>query len=244
MNDVSRQATPFNLDKLSDPLARELLAARRDGKVLTVSGDPGLPLSRAATINHQLYKAMQADGAVQIGWKLGATDEGAQGRLRSSGPFVAPMFDTGLINNGGTVSKARFTQPRIEVEVGISVTSAGVLAAPCMEIADCHFPSWRISIGEAIADFGLNGAVVFGDLRPISHDVTEIEATLSHDGVVIAEGRTLLATLVERSIRLAPNPGRDSLVASGRITELIPLVDGLWVADLQYLGSVSVRVAG
>jgi 2-keto-4-pentenoate hydratase len=244
MKEVSRNAGPFTLDKLSDPLARELLAARRDRNVLKISDDPGLPLSRAATISHQLYGAIQAEGAVQIGWKLGATNEGAQGRLRSSGPFVAPMFDTALVENGGTVPKSRFTQPRIEVEVGISVTSAGVLVAPCIEIADCHFPEWRISIGEAIADFGLNGAVAFGELQAVPHDVIEIETTLSRDGVVVAEGRALLATLIERTIRLAPNPGGESLVASGQITGLLPLEDGLWVADLQYLGSVSVRVAG
>jgi 2-keto-4-pentenoate hydratase len=190
----------------------------------------------------QLYAALRADGARQVGWKLGLTDEGGQRRLGAAGPFVAPIFDTTRLFNGATVSLARFTQPRVEVEIGFALSADGITVLPCIEIADCHFPGWRIALGPALADFGLHGAALFGEPAGPADAFSDVTVSVSHDGRQLLEGSTEMQRAVELAVRLAPAYAGDTLVASGRITDLVPLEVGEWTADFGALGKVELTV--
>jgi 2-keto-4-pentenoate hydratase len=227
-----------------DPLVTALVAARRSGRVLSAEfdGDP-LPVERAGAIARLAYRTVEDAGASRAGWKLGLTDSGAQSRLGSAGPFVAPVYSDRLLRTGDHVSLSVFAQPRVEAEFGVVVSDGGVRVAPCMEIADCHFAGWELSLGRAIADFGLQGAVVVGRSVPLAELDAQHRVVVRCNGHVVLEGEAALPEAVERAIRLVPpSAGADEVVAAGRITALAPLTAGVWEADFGALGSVSVDV--
>jgi 2-keto-4-pentenoate hydratase len=79
------------------------------------------------------------------------------------------VLPDGLHTDAGelTLELARFCQPKLEAEVGLVLDgSAEPQVTACVEIADCRFAGWRPPPGVAVADFGLQGAMVFGPGRP------------------------------------------------------------------------------
>jgi 2-keto-4-pentenoate hydratase len=103
-------------------------------------------------------------------------------------------------------SAGRYLFPRVEVEVafiladdlpGAGCTEDDVLAAtaafaPSIEIIDTRIKNWKISLCDTIADNASSGGLVLGRERvsPKDIDVNAIEAVLSCDGEVVAEGRS------------------------------------------------------
>jgi 2-keto-4-pentenoate hydratase len=218
-----------------------LLAARREGVVVPAELQQApLSIDAAAAIAHLLRRAIEADGPSVAGWKLGLTVEGGRQRLGSEGPFVAPVFSDRLLGSGSTVSLRLFAQPRIEAEFGVVVLDGAVHVVPCIEIADCHFEGWQLSLGRAIADFGLQGAVVVGTPIPLDDVEEEYTVVVRCDGREVLEGRAAIASAVERAVRLVPAGSADRVVATGRITALAALTEGTWEADFGGLGVVTV----
>jgi 2-keto-4-pentenoate hydratase len=226
-----------------DPLVAALVAARRAGAILpTELGNDPLPVDRAGVVAQLAHRAVEADGASRAGWKLGLTDDGAQSRLRSAGPFVAPVYSDRLFSDGDQVSLSLFAQPRVEAELGVSVSDGAVRVAPCIEIADCHFDGWQLTLGRAIADFGLQGAVVVGRSTPLEALDARCAVVVRCNGRTVLEGEASLPDAVERAVRLVPAAGAEEVIATGRITALAPLTVGVWEADFGALGSVTVDV--
>jgi 2-keto-4-pentenoate hydratase len=224
-----------------DPLAAALWSARRAGATVEPSSAGELSLERADRIASELYGALEAGGSRQVAWKIGAGDAAAQQRFGTDRPFTAPVHDAHVLEDGAALSLASLVAPRLEAEIGLRFEGGEPAVLPCVELIDCRFPGWEVKIAGVLADFGLQGAMLFG--RPGTAG-SKVHAVVRRDGEVLAEGEgtvdaaaaTSRQALGER--RLAELP----LVASGSLITPVPLEPGSHEIDFGELGSLRLEV--
>lgn len=220
-------------DSFADPLARALWDARERG--VTVSSAQtwsDLSPDRADEISSALYRRLSPNAP--SAWKMGAFDMETQLRLGLGGPLVAPVLPDRLHARTTTLSlRVRdFVQPKLEAEVGIRIDEAGHRLVPCVEVADCRFSDWAIPRFGAVADFGLQGAMVFGlDAAPLA----EVEVNVSHDGIEVGSGRATWSDVAQRLSLLPDVHDRTAYVATGSMTPMFPALPGVWEFDFHGL---------
>lgn len=220
-------------DSFADPLAVALWAARERRVVVTAAESWGeLSAERADDVSGALYQRLSP--LAPSAWKMGAFDVEAQARLGLDGPLVAPVLPDRLHTQATTVSLrvGDFVQPKLEAEVGIRIDEDGHTLVPCVEVADCRFADWAIPRFGAVADFGLQGAMVFGlDAAPLA----EVEVHVRHDGVEVGSGRATWTDVVQRLSLLPDVDCRKALVATGSMTPMFPALPGVWEFDFRGL---------
>jgi 2-keto-4-pentenoate hydratase len=226
----------------TDPLAERLWTARAECRVLGPDGEwAGVDTGRMAAVAAELYRRAGADRSTA--WKLGALDEPSRARLGLDRPLVAPVLPDGLHTDAGAVELdlARFCQPKLEAEVGLVLDESGdPRVAACVEVADCRFAGWLPPPGAAVADFGLQGAMIFGPDRPAPE---EVRVQVRHDGHTVAAGGVAVADVVARLdlVRpLLPVGTGPVLVATGAMTGLMDAAPGRW--DFEFGGATTVTV--
>jgi len=124
-------------------------------------------------------------GRKVVGWKIGLTSKAMQYALNIDIPDSGILFDDMVFENGATVPKGRFIQPRIEAEIafvmkapigGADVTRQDVIAAtdyvaPSIEILDTRILRTDAETGktrtvfDTISDNAANAGVVLGAER-------------------------------------------------------------------------------
>ena len=229
---------------LRDPLAQALAAARRDAAPVTdVSSWAGVDARRLESIAAELYAAHGVGLPADAGevWKIGALDAETQQRLGLHRPLVAPVLTDALIVDADDahIDSNTLVAPRLEPEVGILREGDRLFAVPCIELADCRFADWAVPPGCAVADFGMQGRMVFG--RPVSTP-DRVDVVVRHDGRVVARGGADWAELVQR-LSMVPADGARSYVASGSLVPPPQATTGTWVADFGAVGSLRLTIA-
>jgi 2-keto-4-pentenoate hydratase len=231
---------------LADQWARELWFARQEARVVRNASPGELELDRARGVAEELYAAL-AKTSPLVGWKLGATDPRMQASLGTDRPFTAPIYADGLLADREVISLSRFIAPRLEAEIGLRLQGPAIQPVPCVEIIDCRFAGWRLTLPGVIADFGLQGAFVFGGARAEdSAEFTRIEATVTHDGIELQRGSAFMAEAVARLQYLGQELNKNGrsgyVVATGSLISPIPLEPGQWVINFGEVGSLSLTV--
>ncbi len=107
-----------------------------------------------------------ADGAHQVGWKIGFNTAAIQQALGLSEPVVGYLLDRGVTADGATVSLAGWTAPAVEVEVAVRVGDDGGVGglAPALELVDLDISF--ADIEPVLAANICQRGVVFGDEVP------------------------------------------------------------------------------
>ncbi|HEV7335328.1 MAG TPA: 2-oxo-hepta-3-ene-1,7-dioic acid hydratase [Bosea sp. (in: a-proteobacteria)] len=171
---------------------------------------PGISTDDAYAIQHALVKRKRAAGCKVIGWKIGLTSKAMQYALNIDTPDSGVLLDDMSFEEGSTVPKERFIQPRVEAEIafvmkaplkGPNVTVSDVLNAtdyitPALEILDTRIlrvdPETKRArtIVDTIADNAANAGIVMGGraMRPDQVDPRWIGAIVSRNGVVEETG--------------------------------------------------------
>jgi 2-keto-4-pentenoate hydratase len=225
-----------SVDSFADPLAKALWDARERG--VTVSSAQAwsdLSRERADDVSTALYQRLGP--IAPPAWKMGAFDEETQLRLGLAGPLVAPVLSDRMHVGASTVSlRLRdFAQPKLEAEVGIRTDDGRPTLVPCVEVADCRFADWALPPFAAVADFGLQGAMVFGrGTAPVD----EIHVDVSHDGVPVGSGRATWSDAVRRLSVLPDVHGETVYVATGAMTPMFPALPGVWEFDFRGLATL------
>ncbi|MDG2341407.1 MAG: 2-oxo-hepta-3-ene-1,7-dioic acid hydratase [Paracoccaceae bacterium] len=165
--------------------AADLLEAektRRQIGLLTLR-HPEMTMDDAYKVQNAIYRAKLATKQRVIGWKIGLTSKAMQSALNIDIPDSGILFDDMLFENGATVPKDRFIQPRVEAEIafvmksavgGVDVTRNDVIAAtdyvcPSIEILDTRIQRQDASTGkqrtvlDTISDNAANAGIVLGD---------------------------------------------------------------------------------
>jgi 2-keto-4-pentenoate hydratase len=165
---------------------------------------PAFTCDDAYEVGRRVAAIRQAGGSLVRGVKIGLTYVPTWERLGIDAPYWAPMYDES-IEQSGRVSAAGLASPRVEAEVVVGVRSPlahGATVAEVedaiswvslgFEVVDSHYPEWRASVPDLIADQGchaglrLGPRVEFDDLREMALRTLRVE--LSCDAAVIAAG--------------------------------------------------------
>jgi len=136
----------------------------------------------AYAVQKAIHDQKVAEGLHVIGWKIGLTSKAMQSALNIDIPDSGILFNNMVFENGSTVPKGRFIQPRIEAEIafimkqdigGADVTREDVIAAtdcvaPAIEILDTRIKRNDPASGQAriitdtISDNAANAGIVLG----------------------------------------------------------------------------------
>jgi 2-oxo-hept-3-ene-1,7-dioate hydratase len=171
---------------------------------------PDITMDDAYAIQGAWVKTKIADGRRVIGWKIGLTSKAMQYALNINTPDSGVLFDDMVFEDGATVPKDRFIQPRIEAEIafvmkaplkGPGVTVFDVLNAtdyvtPALEILDTRIlrvdPETKKArnVYDTIADNAANAGIVSGGraVRPDQLDMRWMGAIVSRNAEVEETG--------------------------------------------------------
>jgi 2-oxo-hept-3-ene-1,7-dioate hydratase len=171
---------------------------------------PGMTMDDAYAVQSAWVKQKIAGGRKVIGWKIGLTSKAMQYALNINTPDSGVLLDDMNFEDGATIPKDRFIQPRIEAEIafvmkapleGSNVTVFDVLNAtdyitPALEILDTRIlrvdPETKKArtIVDTIADNAANAGIITGGraLRPHEIDMRWMGAIVSRNAEVEETG--------------------------------------------------------
>jgi len=162
-----------------------------------------------------------ARGGQRIVVKMGFASRAKMVQMGLSDVIWGRLTSDMLIEEGGSVSRSRFVQPRAEPEIAFvlrksldgNVTGPEALAAveaiaPAIEIIDSRYRDFKFSLPEVIADNASSSGILIGAWHSPRTDFSNLGLTLSIAGRVVHAGST--AALLGHPLR--------SLVAAARVS--------------------------
>ena len=251
---------------IRDQLAADLAQAERSREPIAplTEAHPGIDVVDAYEIQLINIRQRVAEGARIVGHKVGLSSLAMQQMMGVDEPDYGHLLDDMQVFEDTPVKAGRFLYPRVEVEVGFilsadlpgaACTEDDVLAAtaalvPSIELIDTRITDWKIALCDTIADNASSAGFVLGAARvaPRDIDVTAIDAVLTRNGEVVAEGRsdavlgnpvTAVAWLARKVERVGVRLRRGDVVLPGSCTRAFDARAGdEFVADFTGLGSV------
>ena len=205
-----------------------------------------------------------AEGAVVVGHKVGLSSEAMQKMMGVDEPDYGHLLADMEVFEDVPVAAGRYLYPRVEVEVGFiladdlpgagctedDVLAATAAFAPSIELIDTRIKDWKIALCDTIADNASSAGFVLGAARvsPKDIDIKGIDAVLTRNGEVVAEGRsdavlgnpvTAVAWLARKVDSFGVRLKAGDIVLPGSCTRAIDARPGdEFVADFAGLGSV------
>lgn len=251
---------------IRDELAADLAQAerRREPIAPLIAAHPDIDVVDAYEIQLINIRHRVADGARVVGHKVGLSSLAMQQMMAVDEPDYGHLLDDMQVFEDVPVDAARYLYPRVEVEVGFILsedlpgagcTEDDVLAAtealvPSIELIDTRITDWKIALCDTIADNASSAGFVLGEARvpPDDVDVKAIDAVLTRNGQVVAEGRgdavlgnpvTAVAWLARKVESFGVRLRRGDIVLPGSCTRAIDARPGdEFVAEFSGLGSV------
>lgn len=207
------QTNAMLMSSLANRYAHQLLDARAWSRpIAPLSSNASLSLEDAYDIAHSISAARIAQGETIIGRRIGFIDPkigSEHDEEVTCGTLIwAPLFDATVRyvdRKHGIQSLAGALQPRLEASVVFRLrrtpaADAGLDAlADCiewiahgLEIVICPYPDWKFNAADAIAAFGLHGALLIGEPCLLSSTSRQNLATvLSNASVSLSYGGSL-----------------------------------------------------
>ena len=247
-------------------LAAGLADAERTRKPITplTAAHPEIDVVDAYEIQLINIRARLDDGARVIGHKVGLSSEAMQKMMGVDEPDYGHLLADMEVFEDVPVDTSKFLYPRVEVEVGFilaedlpgagctedDVLAATAAYAPSIELIDTRIKDWKIALCDTIADNASSAGWVLGPQRvsPKDIDITGIDAILTRNGEVVAEGRsdavlgnpvTAVAWLARKVDSFGVRLRAGDIVLPGSCTRAIDARPGdNFVADFVGLGSV------
>jgi 2-keto-4-pentenoate hydratase len=249
-----------------DELAADLAQAERSREPIAplTAAYPDIDVVDAYEIQLINIRQRVAEGARVLGHKVGLSSKAMQQMMGVDEPDYGHLLDEMQVFEDTRVKAGRYLYPRVEVEVGfilaedlpgVGCTEDDVLAAtealvPSIELIDTRITDWKIALCDTIADNASSAGFVLGQARvsPADIDVKAIDAVLTRNGEVIAEGRsdavlgnpvTAVAWLSRKVESFGVRLRKGDIVLPGSCTRAIDARAGdEFVADFTGLGSV------
>lgn len=268
INNAGRGGQEMN-DDAADRAAGLLVEARRVGRPLRGFPEDIQPKSveegyRVQAAFRKLWKDKVA------GWKIGATAKPVMAKFGIAEPFMGPFYAADVHTSPARLDARRFNQLVIETEFAYRLgralppcpsgySRAEIIEAvdalvPAFELINCRFEALPLDNAPvAIADCGLNGAMVLGtpitDWRDL--DVPHHSVHLLVDGIVKGEGtgasalgdpRNVLDWAVNKLSRSGVGLEKGQILSTGTCTGVVFLEPRQTaVGDFGKLGKIEVR---
>jgi 2-keto-4-pentenoate hydratase len=249
-----------------DELAADLAQAERSREPIAplTAAHPDIDVVDAYEIQLINIRQRVAEGARVVGHKVGLSSLAMQQMMGVDEPDYGHLLDKMQVFEDTPVKASRFLYPRVEVEVGFILaedlpgagcTEDDVLAAtealvPSIELIDTRITDWKIALCDTIADNASSAGFVLGPSRvpPRGVDVKTIDAVLTRNGEVVAEGRsdavlgnpvTAVAWLARKVESFGVRLRKGDVVLPGSCTRAIDArAKDEFVAEFAGLGSV------
>ncbi|RJO71254.1 2-keto-4-pentenoate hydratase [Nocardia panacis] len=171
-----------------------------------IAGYPDIDVVDAYEIQLINIGRRVAAGARVVGHKVGLSSAAMQAMMGVDEPDYGHLLAEMEVREDIPVEAGRYLYPRVEVEVGFLLgadlpgadcTEADVLAAtvayaPAIELIDSRIKDWNIGLCDTISDNASSAGYVLGAARvaPSALDSKGIDAVLTRNGEVVAEGRS------------------------------------------------------
>lgn len=249
-----------------DELAADLAQAERSREPIAplTGAYPDIDVVDAYEIQLINIRQRVAEGARVVGHKVGLSSKVMQQMMGVNEPDYGHLLDDMQVFEDVAVQASRYLLPRVEVEVGFILsadlpgaecTEDDVLAGtealvPSIELIDTRIKDWQIKICDTIADNASSAGFVLGAARvsPADIDVKGIDARLTRNGELIAEGRsdavlgnpvTAVAWLARKVESFGVRLKKGDIVLPGSCTFAVDARAGdEFVADFAGLGAV------
>ena len=256
----------LNRDQIAKE-GQELLRAEQTKAVLRPFTEkyPSISQEEAYRIQLAFIELKKFAGAKVVGKKIGLTSKAMQKMLNVDQPDYGHILDGMVLQDGAQFRVAELIQPKIEPEIafimdrdlkGPGVTPMQVMAAtrfvvPALEIIDSRIEGWKIKLCDTIADNASSAGWVLGKARvsPKDVDIRSIDAVLTRNGEVVAEGRsdavlgnpvTAVAWLARKVESFGVRLKAGDIVLPGSCTKAFDANPGdRFVADFEGLGAVN-----
>ncbi|MEV6658107.1 2-keto-4-pentenoate hydratase [Nocardia fluminea] len=252
-------------------LAAELARAELDRVAVSPIADryPGIDVVDAYEVQLLNIRRRLDDGGKVVGHKVGLSSKAMQQMMGVDEPDYGHLLADMEVFEDVPVDTSKFLLPRVEVEVGFVLgadlpgedcTEADVLAAtvayaPSIELIDSRITDWKIGLADTISDNASSAGWVLGKQRvaPGDIDITAIDAVLTRNGEVIAEGRSdavlgdpviAVAWLARKVASFGVRLKAGDIVLPGSCTRAIDARPGdAFHAEFSGLGSVRLNFA-
>ncbi len=249
-----------------DELAADLAEAERTRVPIAPLTDENPTIDVVDAYEVQLINIRQrvAEGARVVGHKVGLSSKAMQQMMSVDEPDYGHLLDEMEVFQDIPVKARRYLCPRVEVEVGFilgedlpgadctedDVIAATAAYAPSIELIDTRITDWKIKLCDTIADNASSAGFVLGAERvaPKDIDIKGIDAVLTRNGEVVAEGRsdavlgnpvTAVAWLARKVESFGVRLRKGDIVLPGSCTRAIDARPGdQFVAEFDGLGSV------
>lgn len=251
---------------IRDELAADLAQAERSREPIAplIVAHPDIDVVDAYEIQLINIRQRVAEGARVVGHKVGLSSLAMQQMMAVDEPDYGHLLDEMQVFENVPVAAARYLYPRVEVEVGFilsedlpgagctedDVVAATGALAPSIELIDTRITDWKIALCDTIADNASSAGFVLGEARvpPRDLDARAIDAVLTRNGEVVAEGRgdavlgnpvTAVAWLARKVESFGVRLRKGDIVLPGSCTRAIDARPGdEFVAEFSGLGSV------
>lgn len=253
------------MERLADILA----AARRDAQYV-----PGLLPELVPPDRQTAYRVadcvIRSLGWATASWKVAATSEDMQRRLRSPEPIYGRVFQRFVRESPVELSFAPLLSPLVECEFALvlghslppraepysldEVAAAVEVVRPAIEVAECRFRDADLPPTEGVlADNSGSGYLVLGEALADwrSLDLPSAEVTLYTDGRLRRQGSgadamgdplRVLHWLANARAAFGDGLKAGEVVSTGTCTRMIPPRAGeTYIGDFGPLGQVEVR---
>lgn len=213
----------MKVEKLEE-LAAHILEAQDTGNEIVKLTEvlcPNLTITEAYNTQEILLKKRLERGEKIVGPKMGLTSQAKLRQMNVTDPIYGYIFDTMLVEDGGTVEIKEYIHPKVEPELGFvlkkelkgpGVTKEDVLEAtafffPAIEIIDSRYQEFQFTMPDVIADNASAAGAVFGTtIREIGQiDLETIGVVVEINGKVreVGAGAAVLEHPAEAVARLA-----------------------------------------
>jgi 2-oxo-3-hexenedioate decarboxylase len=230
----------------------------------------GLGVEDAYAVSAEVLRRREASGWRRVGRKIGFTNREIWDQYGVYEPIFGYMYDrtvtwiedrTWTVDGWGdeaSLSLEGLSQPLLEPEIyfhfreppPLTDDPAALLASidwvgHGYEIVQCHFPGWKFSIADTVADGGLHGRYVVGPGMAVTaanagrlvEQLASFTVTLSRNGRPVAKGGgdlvlgsplNALAHLIRLLASLPNHPPIEAgeIVTTGTLTDAMPAVAG------------------
>ncbi len=215
---------------------------------------------QASSIDRRLSR-----GEKRVGMKMGFTSRAKMVQMGVDDMIWGRLTDGMLVEDGGTISMAKYVHPRVEPEVAFllnaplsgPVTPMQAMAAveamaPALEIIDSRYEAFKFNLYDVVADNASSSGFVIGPWCPPDMDLDNLGVVMECNGRPVQIGSTAAilghpGRSLAAASRMAAEYGETLeagwVVMAGGVTEATPLAAGISVRNtVEGLGSVGFHV--
>jgi 2-keto-4-pentenoate hydratase len=235
-----------------------------------VESYPALDVVDAYEIQLLNIRRRVAAGTSILGHKVGLSSKAMQEMMGVDEPDYGHLLSDMQVFSDSAADTGAYCYPRVEVEVGFilgaglpgegcteeDVLDATEFVAPAIELIDSRIADWNIGLVDTIADNASSAGFLLGPerVKPRDIDLLMIDATLTRNGELVAEGRsdavlgnpvTAVAWLARKVASFGVRLEAGHVILPGSCTRAIDVRPGDdFVAEFQGLGTVNLSFTG